>query len=94
VEPKEVESRGRFFLGGTVLRFEDIEGDSIAASNMRGNGYPTCVEIVRSFRSTQYFEEKDVIVDPDTGAVIVRGDDPELVEYRKRKILEWAKDRS
>ncbi len=95
VNPKEVERRGRFFLGGKLIDFEDVcksEGkESIIASNMRNNGYPICIEVINGFRSTHPFGSGDVIVDPETGEILHRGNDAIFEEYRKNKFSEWAK---
>ena len=93
VPPKEVERTGRHFLGGDIVLYEEAVSEagegSIWATNMRGNRDPICVVITNGFKSTQVFREKDCIVDPETGAVLKRGNDPELVKYRATKIDEW-----
>ena len=93
VQPKVVERRGRFYLGGKLLRYEEAEEGSILASNMRCNGYPLCIENANSYRSTHYFEERDAIVDPETGTVLRRGDDGDLVAYRAAKCAQWDAER-
>lgn len=89
VEPKKIAESGMYFLGGKLRRLDDVEAENkedehILRSNMRGNGMHIVVENRNSYRSTNPFGEKDVIVDVETGEVFVRGDDPFLVEYRKK----------
>lgn len=92
VQPKEVDRKGRFYLGGKLLMYEDAEDGSIMASNMRCNRYPICIENTNSYRFTYYFEEGDAIVDPDTGKILRRGDEEDLVAYCARKCAEWDAD--
>ncbi len=90
---KEIGRKGRYFLGGEVITYDQViarEGaGSIWARNMRGNRDPVSVQNTNSFKSTQIFREQDVIVDVETGAIVVRGDGPEVVAYRTVKIAEW-----
>jgi len=90
---KEVERRGRFFIGGRLIRYEEmvkVEGErSVIVSNMRGNGWPICIENVNSYKSTQPFKEDDAVVDLDTGEILFSGSDPDLVKYRAARIGEW-----
>lgn len=96
VQPKQVARKGRFFLGGKLIRYEEAvkrEGSgSIMCSNMHCNNDPIAIEILNGYRNTQIFNEEDVIVDPETGAVLRRGDEPELVKYRADKIAEWKEE--
>ncbi len=93
VFPKEIGRKGRYYLGGEVITYDQViarEGaGSIWAMNMRGNRDPVSVQNTNSYKSTQIFREQDVIVDVETGAILVRGDDSELVQYRTVKIAEW-----
>lgn len=93
VIPKEVERRGRFYLGGKLRRFGEVvkaEGENaVIVFNMRSHECPICIEIVNGYRSTHFFDENDVIVNPNTGDIIRRGNDPDLVGYRSMKLKEW-----
>jgi hypothetical protein len=93
VAPKEVERKGRFFIGGRLIRFEEMvsaEGEkAIIVGNMRGNGWPICIENTNSYKSTQPFTEADTVVDPDTGEILFSGSSPDLVKYRAEKLEEW-----
>lgn len=96
VVSKEVERRGRFYLGGDIYLYDRVvaeEGaDSIWASNMRCNRDPVSIVIVNGYKSTQIFRESNVVVD-ERGVVVRRGDEPELVRYRAAKIAEWDAER-
>ncbi len=88
VMAKNVDSSGVHFLGGDVLRLDDIAArndpaDAILYSNMRGNGWPIVIENRYSYKVTQVFGERDVVVDA-RGVIIERGDTPERVAYRVR----------
>ena len=98
VPSKEVERIGRFFLGGNLIRYgevaslelEGLDGGRTALRySMRSNGCPICIENNNSFKSTQPFEERDAVVDPDTGKILAHGDTPELIEYRAKTLEEW-----
>jgi len=96
VASKEVERDGRYYLGGKLIRYEEaveMDGERSAwCSNMRGNGWPICIQNTNSFKSTQPFRKDDAIVDPETGKVLARGADPELAEYRDAKLSEWDRE--
>lgn len=87
VVPKTVRQiGGRYHLTGELKRYDDIpetEKTHILRSNMWGNDWPIIVENRNSWLSTQPFEQEDVIVDWD-GKIVRRGDEPELVAYRKK----------
>jgi len=90
VLPKTVDQSGMHYLGGTLLRYDDLEGDpkmEIARSNMRCNRHPIIIRNNNSWMFHGEFEEGDCIV--EGGKVTTRGDDPELVEYRRRKNAEF-----
>lgn len=92
VQAKEIDKSGTYFIGGALLTFDDIQrraspDDRILLDNMRFNEFKVVVVSTNSYRSTQPFGERDVIVDA-SGRIVRRGDEPELVEYRKRKIAE------
>jgi len=91
VEPREVARSGMHFLGGTLLTLDSIRQradprDSILISNMEGNDWPVVVENNNSWRTVRPFGEEDCIV--VDGRVVRCGDEPKLVEYRRRKIEE------
>lgn len=96
VEPREVERSGMHFLADaghwSLHSYDELERvgskeTEILRSNMRGNGWPIVFESRRSFRCTQPFEERDVVVDDKTGDILVRGDEPEKRAYRDRMKL-------
>lgn len=96
VQPKELAKSGLHFLGGDALTFDVIEAradksEEILRRNMRNNDLPVVVENRNSYKTTNEFSEKDVIVDPNTGAIVRRGNDADLVEYRAMMIAEWAR---
>lgn len=87
VKEKQIAESGRFFLGGKVESFDDVDlraapNESILRSNMRGNGYWYVITNTNSFKSTQPFDETDVVVDA-AGAIVERGDSPERLAYRE-----------
>jgi hypothetical protein len=95
VQPREVAKSGMHFLGGRLIRYEHVPDDkehSILRSNMRSNNYPVVIENTNSWRFTGEFAEDAVIVDAD-GSILARGDDPELMEYRKRKAVDFDRER-
>jgi hypothetical protein len=92
VEPKEVAKSGLHFLGGRLLRYEEVPDDkehNILRSNMRCNRMPVVIENTNSWRYTGAFDEDACIVDQETGKVIRRGNDPDLMEYRRQRVAEW-----
>lgn len=98
VVPKEVDRTGIYFIGGTIRTFDAVEraakpDERILLDNMRWNEFKIVVENTNSYRSVHPFGERDVIID-DKGAIVRRGDDPELVAYRKRKIAEHQAKRA
>lgn len=85
VAPKTIATSARFFLGGQVLRHDQIPDDqehNILRSNMQANNWPLVVKNTNSFCIYQPFSEKEVVVDPQTGEIIARGDTPEHTAYR------------
>ena len=79
VEPKEIKRSGYHHLGGVVRTLADVERDNkpdenILRSNMRCNKIAAVIECRNSYRSTHPFAPGDVLVDPDTGAVIARAE--------------------
>lgn len=94
VEPKTVKESGTHFLGGKILRYEQVPDDDehrILRSNMRLNGWPLVVNNTNSFRSTHPFKPDDVLLDYE-GNIIVRGTTNEIKEYREHKIAEWESE--
>lgn len=49
------------------------------------NEWPVVIENKNSYRITRPFEKNDVIVDWD-GKILIKGNDKELIEYRKQFI--------
>lgn len=95
VEPKQVDISGNHFITGDILLFDDIPDvpdKSTLRSNMRCNDWPVLIENRNSYRFTCQFEEGDVVVDRH-GEVTRRGDEPALVEYRKRMTEKWKAER-
>lgn len=85
VSKKEVERSGMHFLGGDVLRYDDIpESENILRFNLSVNEYWICIQNCNSYKSTHFFEEDSVVVD-DNGKITARGNDKENIKYRKLK---------
>lgn len=92
VPPKEVEQSGLHFLGGNILRYPEVPDDQehrTLRSDMRCNDKPVCITNPNSWRFTGFFDEDMVVVDGQ-GDIVRRGDDADLVEYRKQQRVEWA----
>lgn len=88
---KPLKRSGIHFLTGTLIKYDDIKenyDNSILLSNMRDNNFPIVCENTNSYRSTMPFNESDCVVDMD-GNIVIKGDDPELVEYRVKKNKEF-----
>lgn len=90
VEPKTVETSGKYFLGAKLETLDEIEtrnleNESILVSNMTCNEWPIMATTTHRFRSTQPFTEKDFVVGA-AGAIVERGDDPKHVAYRAERI--------
>lgn len=91
VQPKTVAESGTHFIDGAILNFEEVpSSQQILRSNMRGNLWPLVVETTNGYRHTSPFTDQDCVVDSKTGAVTRRGADPDLAEYRRRKVAEWG----
>lgn len=91
VEPREVERTGTYYLGGEVLKYDDIpstDDTRILLGNMKGNRYPLVIENRNSYRFTTFFNAKDFVVD-STGRIIRSGMDADLVAYRDDKLSQW-----
>jgi hypothetical protein len=77
---------GTYFLGGVLRTLDEVEEradpkEDILRANMGGNGYWIVVEKQDGWRSTQPFEERDVLVDVE-GNEFDRGDAPKWKAYR------------
>lgn len=90
VEPKQINRSGWHFLGGEIVRYDDVpESEGIARSNMRGNGYPLAARY--NGCRLQWLEPDGVIVHPETGATLRNASDPDLAKYREDKLAEWGR---
>lgn len=92
VEPKTVKHSGTYFINGTLRTLDDVIRDNkhderVLRSNMESNDYPIVCETRNSYLSVRPFEHDDFVVDL-AGKILRQGSDPELVEYRDRKIAE------
>lgn len=97
VMPKKVRTSGMYFLGGRLRKLDDIEAvadpsESILVSNMRANDQPVVVENTNSWKSTHVFGENDVLLDA-TGEPWLWGNDPYLIEYRRRTVERVKRER-
>lgn len=95
VQSKTVAKSGIHYLGGEVLSYDDWlragePENSVLMSNMRCNGYPYSIVNYNSYRHTSLFNEEDVVVDAK-GVIVERGDSPERMAYRARKLEEWGR---
>lgn len=75
---------GMHYLGGKLIMYDDLPYDdeyNIMRSNMRDS--PVAIENTNSYRFTGQFFDSSILLDPDTGQVIRRGDDADLVAYRE-----------
>lgn len=92
VEPRTVDQSGRYFIGGRVESFSEVEArcdpaEDILRGNMRGNGMWFVWRSTSGHRSTMEFGERDVTVDA-AGEIVERGDSASREAYRKRKTEE------
>lgn len=84
-QPKRTKVSGMHYLGGKLLKRSDIpdtKENYILRSNMRSR--PVCIENTNSYKFTGEFEENACIVN-DNGDIIRRGNDKDLVAYRKKE---------
>lgn len=94
VKEKQIaRSAGNYFLGGTLLTYEELEArnlkdEEILRSNMRCNGWPVVIENTNSWKATLMFEEDDCVVD-EKGKITVTGADQ--AAYRKKQLAAWKK---
>jgi hypothetical protein len=84
VEPRFVKSSGVHYLGGYLERWEEVfarkkKEEDILRSNMRGNDIAVLVVNQNSYKHTSAFEKDDLLIDPETGEILRRGDEPELL---------------
>jgi len=77
---------GIYWLTGQILLYADVKDNgetSRLKSNMRINKEPIAIENLNSYRFTYWFNKKDVIINWD-GKIIRRGNDADLMTYRKQ----------
>lgn len=96
VQPRTVETSGMFFLGGTLVTFDEIterrsDRAEILLSNMRCNGYPIVIETRNSCLATNPFEKGDCVVDA-AGNVTISGADERWEKYRAEKMEQWKQE--
>lgn len=87
VQSKKIEETGTYFINGRLRKYDEVvaENDpeeSILRDNMRCNDMLIVVETRNSYRHTAPFREEDFVIN-ELGGVVARGNDPELVVYRK-----------
>ena len=77
-------SKGTVFITGTVIYSKDLNDreDSILRSNLESNNDGVGVINTNSYKFHSGFGEDDSIIDWD-GKLILAGNDPDLVKYRK-----------
>ena len=93
VEPKTVETSGRYYINGRVRSVDDVERDadpkeSILRSNMQCNDWAYICETRNSYRHTGTYSDRDCIVDA-SGNVTDTGDSAERRAYRRQKTAEY-----
>ena len=96
VEPKRIAQSGTYFINGRLRKYDEVVADndpkeSILRSNMRCNQMCIVVETRNSWKHTTSFDENDFVVN-DAGGIVQRGNDPELVAYRKEVCERIAKE--
>lgn len=95
VQPKTVARSGAYFLGGELLKYDDVsESERILRDNMSDNGWSVVVENANSYRATHPFRPEDYIVDRETGEIVRRGTDPDLVAYCALMTERWKSERA
>jgi len=80
-----IEGQRTYYITGEVIKYKDVPNTAknhTIRGNMRCNGWAYIIENTNSYKTTQPFEEEDVVVDWD-GKIICRGDEPEMMKYRK-----------
>jgi hypothetical protein len=80
---------GVYYITGEIKKYDDIPETPqthILKCNMRSR--PIVVENRNSYLFTSAFNEEDFICDWD-GKILKSGNEPELVEYRKKKKKEF-----
>lgn len=94
---REVERSAMHHMHATVRSIDELQADrsgrdlTVLLSNMRGNGWPLVAESIGRYRHFAPYERADVCVD-ERGSIVDRGDSPEHVEYRARKLAEWEQE--
>ncbi len=76
-----------YFMGGKLRTYDEVLArndptERILLSNMRCNSMCVVIENTNSYRYTGVFDEDCILLD-EQGQIIRRGNDPDLVEYRK-----------
>ena len=94
VESKQIAESGTYFINGRLRKYDEVlaENDpqeSILRSNMRQT--PIVCETSNTYRHTGIFREEDFVVN-ELGAIVARGNDPELIAYRKEVLERIAKE--
>lgn len=94
VEPKRIDVSEWFFLGGTILKYEDtVNKDNERLTNvmwnMRLNKEPLAVETTNGWTHVAFFGADDCVVS-ETAKIIRCGQDDDLLAYRTAKLEEWA----
>lgn len=95
VEPRKLRESELYHLDGKIETYDDFVAradpkEDIARRNMRDHAPIVCVT-THSYRSTQPFGEKDVMVDAH-GNIVERGDTPERIAYRERIKREYTEE--
>jgi len=93
VVSKEVKRSGMHYLGGEILKFDDVPNtkeNKILRSNMECNDMPVLVVNNNSWKWTAEFKKDDVVVD-EKGVIVRRGNDKDIMAYRREKIREFRK---
>jgi len=86
VQSKKIKETGTYFINGRLRKYDEVVADndpkeSILRNNRRSR-CPIVVETRNSYRHTAPFREEDFVIN-ELGGVVARGNDPELVAYRK-----------
>ncbi len=96
VRSATVGESGRFYLGGSILTYEEVTQIHLTdqrtwspiLDNMRNSGQ--WIICVAADSLVSVFGHSDVVVDPLSGEVVERGDDPARVAYRAKMLERYA----